>query len=86
MNYWIILYIWLYYCVERKNKEESEMPTISISLLEGRDVATKQLLCERLTNAVVETLNVKKEVVSVHIWEMKPDNLGKAGVLKSQTG
>ena len=62
------------------------MPTISINLLEGRDIATKQLLCERLTNAVVETLNVKKEAVTVYMWEMKPENLGKAGVLKSQTG
>jgi len=72
--------------VLNRDKEESEMPTVSISMLEGRDVATKQLLCERLTNAVVETLNVKKEAVSVYMWEMKPENLGKAGVLRSQTG
>ncbi len=69
-----------------KDKEDSEMPTVSINMLEGRDVATKQLLCERLTSAVVETLNVKKEAVTVYMWEMKPENLGKAGVLKSQTG
>ncbi len=69
-----------------EDKEESEMPTISISMLEGRDVATKQLLCERLTNAVVESLNVKKEAVTVYMWELKTENLGKAGVLKFHTG
>jgi len=72
--------------VLNEDKEESEMPTISITMLEGKDVATKRLLCEKLTNAVVESLNVKKEAVTVYMWELKTENLGKAGVLKFHTG
>ncbi len=61
------------------------MPVVSISMLEGRDAATKELLCKRLTDAVEHTLKVKREAVSVYMYEIKPENLGRGGVLKSQS-
>ena len=64
---------------------KNDLQETSFGDLEGKDVTTKQLLCEKLTNAVVEALNVKKEAVSVYMWEIKPENLGRGGVLRSES-
>ena len=47
------------------------MAVISITIIEGRDQETKNRLMAKLTDAVVETLDVKPGQVRVMINEVK---------------
>lgn len=61
------------------------MPIIQVELLKGRTVEQKREMVRKVTDAVAETLNCPKEVVSIIIREMELENFAKAGVLKVDT-
>lgn len=48
------------------------MPVIQVTLIEGYDAATRQLLCERLTDAAMATIQAPAEAVTVAITEVAP--------------
>jgi len=61
------------------------MPILQVELLKGRTVEQKREMVRKVTDAVTETLNCPKEVVSIIIREMELENFAKAGVLKADS-
>ena len=57
------------------------MPVIQVTLIEGYDAATRQCLCERLTDAAMATIQAPAEAVTVFITEVAP-----AGYMRGRTG
>jgi len=57
------------------------MPILQVHMLEGRTLEQKKRLVEALTDDVVKILNVKPEVVTIIIDEVKRSNLAKKGEL-----
>lgn len=57
------------------------MPFVQIELLEGRTVAQKRLLAEKVTQAIVESTGAPAERVSIIIRDMPKENYAKAGKL-----
>lgn len=57
------------------------MPILQVHMLEGRTLEQKKKLVEALTDDVVKILNVKPEVVTIIIDEVKRSNLAKKGKL-----
>ncbi|MCB9915951.1 MAG: tautomerase family protein [Planctomycetes bacterium] len=57
------------------------MPIIDVTLFEGRDVATKRALVERLTAAAAESLAVPAASVTVVLREIARHDLAEGGVL-----
>lgn len=55
------------------------MAIVSITILEGRDAATKARLIEGLTQVVVDTLDAKPQQVRVVIHELPDGNYAVAG-------
>ncbi|MEM9059112.1 MAG: tautomerase family protein [Pseudomonadota bacterium] len=48
------------------------MPVINVTLIAGYDDATRQRLCERLTDAAMATISAPAEAVTVFITEVQP--------------
>jgi 4-oxalocrotonate tautomerase len=61
------------------------MPILQVELLKGRTVEQKREMVRKVTDAITETLNCPKEVVSIIIREMELENFAKAGVLKADS-
>lgn len=57
------------------------MPIVQIEMIEGRTVEQKRALAQRITQALVDTVNCPPEAVSVIIREMKRENYARAGKL-----
>jgi 4-oxalocrotonate tautomerase len=53
------------------------MPILQVHMLEGRTLEQKKGLVQALTEDVVKILNVKPEVVTIIIDEVKRSNLAK---------
>jgi 4-oxalocrotonate tautomerase len=58
------------------------MPIIHINLLAGRTLEQKQRLAQRITDVVVDCVEVKREAVRVLIHELDPQNWYSAGEAK----
>ena len=58
------------------------MPIIEISMFEGRTLEQKRALVEKVTDAVVETINTDRKAVRILIREMSKENWAIAGQLK----
>lgn len=56
------------------------MPVIQVTLIEGYDAATRQRLCERLTDAAMAVIAAPAEAVTVAITEVAP-----AGYMRGRT-
>ena len=56
------------------------MPIIQVNLLEGRTVAQKRAMVAAVTDAIVESLGVKRDSVRIMINEMHAENFALAGV------
>ncbi|SOB89646.1 4-oxalocrotonate tautomerase [Ureibacillus xyleni] len=56
------------------------MPIVTVKLLEGRTDEQKKALVERVTEAVVETVNAKPEAVTIVIEEMSKNHYANGGV------
>ncbi|SPF56737.1 2-hydroxymuconate tautomerase [Candidatus Desulfosporosinus infrequens] len=59
------------------------MPIVQIELLEGRTVAQKRSLVEKVTQAIVESIGAPAEKVTIIIRDMAKENYAKAGKLAS---
>ena len=59
------------------------MPIISVQMYEGRTTDQKRRLVERITDAVVTSLDVKPEEVRIFLQEIAKHNVATAGVLVS---
>ena len=55
------------------------MAIISVTIIEGRDQETKTKLMERVTEAVVDTLDAKPGQVRVYLNEVKNGSYAVAG-------
>lgn len=59
------------------------MPIVQIDMLDGRTLEQKRDLVKKVTEAIVETANCPADAVTIIIREMQPQNLAKAGKLRS---
>jgi 4-oxalocrotonate tautomerase len=59
------------------------MPHVTVKMLEGRTDEQKRALCERVTQAVSETVGAPIENVTVTIEEMQKNHYAVAGKLFS---
>lgn len=59
------------------------MPIVTVKMLEGRTDEQKKALVEKVTAAVVETVNAPAEAVTIVIEEMAKNHYAKAGVRAS---
>jgi len=55
------------------------MPYVTVKMLEGRTEEQKRALCEKVTQAVVETTGAPAKAVVVFIEEMTGDHYAVAG-------
>jgi len=62
------------------------MPLAQISILEGRDEATKARLIEKVTEAISESLSAPRERVRVVIYEVPKSNWGIGGTSAKDLG
>ena len=59
------------------------MPTVFVYWYPGRDSEQKQKIAERITDALVEDGNAKRESVLIIFEDITPDNTARAGRLQS---
>lgn len=59
------------------------MPYVTVKMLEGRTDEQKKALCERVTEAIVETTGAPAGNVHVIIEELKKGNHAVAGIRSS---
>ncbi|MEK4023552.1 2-hydroxymuconate tautomerase [Mammaliicoccus sciuri] len=59
------------------------MPFVTVKMFEGRTDEQKRALCEKVTEAVVETTGAPSENVVVYIEEMPKNHMSKGGVRAS---
>lgn len=58
------------------------MPVVVIYMAEGRTLDQKRALARNVTNAVVESVGVKPEQVTIRLIEQSLENFGRGGVLR----
>lgn len=58
------------------------MPVVVIYMAEGRTLDQKRALARNVTNAVVESVGVKPEQVTIRLIEQSLENFGHGGVLR----
>jgi 4-oxalocrotonate tautomerase len=56
------------------------MPYVQISLVQGRTPSKKEELIKKVTDAIVETLQISKDHVHIVLIEVPKDNIGDGGV------
>ncbi len=59
------------------------MPILQVELLKGRTTEQKRAMAEKVTQALVETVNCKQEDVKIIIREMEREDYASGGVLMS---
>ena len=59
------------------------MPTVFVYWYPGRDSEQKQKVAQRITDALVEDGNAKRESVLIIFEDITPDNTARAGRLQS---
>ena len=62
------------------------MPVITVTLIEGYDDATRQRLCERLTDAAMATIQAPAEAVTVAINEVRPTSYMRDRLARTTPG
>lgn len=62
------------------------MPIVEITLFEGRSPQQKLALMEKVTQAVVDSIDIKPEAVRVILREIPPENFAVGGVPKKMPG
>jgi 4-oxalocrotonate tautomerase len=61
-------------------RKEFKMPIVQISMIQGRTPEKKAELIKKVTEAIVETLQIPKDRVRIVLNEVPKDNLGYGGV------
>jgi 4-oxalocrotonate tautomerase len=64
--------------------KEEKMPIVQISLLQGRTQKKKEELIKKVTDAMVETLQISKDRVHIVLNEVPRENIGEGGIPLSQ--
>ena len=59
------------------------MPIVQIEMLKGRTLQQKREMVQQVTDVLVDTIQCKRDAVTIVIREMEQENLAKAGVLHS---
>lgn len=60
------------------------MPVVNIKILDGRTVAQKKMLVEKMTDAILESIDTERDHISIFIEEVKRSNHALGGVLISE--
>lgn len=61
------------------------MPTVHIHMYEGRTKEQKRNLVKSVTDAIVKSLDVKPEAVTIFLHEISKENVAKAGKIVAET-
>jgi 4-oxalocrotonate tautomerase len=56
------------------------MPIVHIHMFQGRTPEKKEALIKKVTDAVVDTLQVSKDVVHIVLHEVPKENIGRGGI------
>jgi 4-oxalocrotonate tautomerase len=67
--------------IERKEKP---MPIVQISMIQGRTPEKKEQLIKKVTDAIVEVLQIPAEKVRIILNEVPKENIGVGGVPQSK--
>jgi 4-oxalocrotonate tautomerase len=59
------------------------MPVVIVKMRKGWSVDQKRKIVQEFTDTLVRTLKVGPELVTILIDELEPENIGKAGRLRS---
>ena len=65
-------------------KEGENMPIVQIEILEGRTVEQKKVVVEKVTQAIVDSLDVSADAVSIIIRDMPRTDFAKGGKLANE--
>ncbi len=60
------------------------MPIIQITLAEGRTPEQKKAVAEKVTDVLVQELNVSPDSITVFLYELSKDHIARGGVLLSE--
>ena len=60
------------------------MPFVQVNLIEGRSEEQLEKLAEAITETIVKTLGVPREVVWIELNEMPKNRFAQGGVLRSK--
>jgi 4-oxalocrotonate tautomerase len=63
--------------IERKEKK---MPIVQISMIQGRTPEMKEKLIKKVTDAIVEALQISADKVRIILNEVPKENIGYGGV------
>jgi 4-oxalocrotonate tautomerase len=66
--------------VAQEFQEESEMPVVNITWLEGRTVDQKRKVAQRITQVLIEEAGAKSESTHIVIVDVPATNFASAGV------
>jgi 4-oxalocrotonate tautomerase len=66
--------------VAQEFQEESEMPVVNITWLEGRTVDQKRKVAQRITQVLMEEAGAKSESTHIVIVDIPSTNFASAGV------
>ena len=61
------------------------MSIVRVDMIKGRTIEQKRSMVKEVTEAMVKTLNCKKEAVRIIITEKEKEDLGVGGILRSDT-
>lgn len=61
--------------------QEGTVPHVNITWLEGRTTEQKRKVVERITQALVEDANARREAIHISFVEVPPTDYASAGVL-----
>jgi 4-oxalocrotonate tautomerase len=61
-------------------RKEIVMPIVQISMIQGRTPEKKEQLIKKVTDAIVEVLQIPKDRVRIVLNEVPKENLGYGGV------
>jgi len=61
------------------------MPIVRVDMIKGRTIEQKRTMVKEVTDAIVKTLDCKKEAVRVIITEKEREDYGVGGVLRSDS-
>jgi 4-oxalocrotonate tautomerase len=56
------------------------MPIVQISLIQGRTAEKKEGLIKKVTDAIVDALQIPKDKVHIILNEVPKENIGRGGV------
>jgi 4-oxalocrotonate tautomerase len=59
------------------------MPIVTVTMREGFTVEQKRRIVKDFTDTLVNTLGIPADLVTILVYELPTENIGKAGRLRS---